>query len=84
MLFRSRDRERAKRLGIPYVPSESKSAPAPADGENTPENVKKSDNGKKPDDLKKTDDEKKADGDEKKPDDLRRSVKHNTRTKEKQ
>ena len=83
-------------MGIPYVPSESKSAPAPADGENVSENVKKSDegmkpddvkksdDGKKPDDLKKTDDEKKADGDEKKPDDLRRSVKHNTRAKEKQ
>ena len=83
-------------MGIPYVPSESKSAPAPADGENVSENVKKSDegmkpndvkkpdDGKKPDDLKKTADEKKSEGDEKKPDDLRRSVKHNTRTKEKQ
>lgn len=38
----------------------------------------------KPDDVKKSDNEKKADGDEKKPDDLRRSVKHNTRAKEKQ
>ena len=79
-----RDRERAKRLGIPYVPSEPKSAPAPADGENVPEGVQPPDDGKKPDDVKKPDDEKKADGDEKKPDDLRRSVKHNTRAKEKQ
>ena len=83
-------------MGIPYVPSEPKSAPAPADGENVPENmkksgegmkpddVKKSDDGKKTDDVKKSDDEKKADGDEKKPDDLRRSVKHYTRAKEKQ
>ena len=70
-------------MGIPYVPSEPKSAPAPADGENVPENVKKSDDGMKPDDVKKSDDGKKPD-DLKKPDVLRRSVKHNTRAKEKQ